>query len=166
MEFGPATRGLVLVVDSENDNRPGIRKLFGSLGFDVVHAFTGLVALELIQRLPQSFQLVLIDLALPGLAGQVVIDTLRLFRPELPVLCMSDARTVGAAVVPQRCLSRPLQAEELRMRLEGALSGADTEWEPVSRPTADAVVRARLRYAEGRGLAEAALELARGYAEG
>lgn len=162
MEFGSTARGLILVIDNGNGERRGTRKLLSSLGFDVVQASTGLAGLELIQRLPESFQLVLTNLTLPGLPGPIVVETLRLFRPDLPVLCMTEPHAGVPAGSPQRCLAKPLQAEELRMRIERALSGA-VEWDPETHPlAAEAVVRARERYEAGNGLVEAALELARG----
>ncbi|HET8625702.1 MAG TPA: response regulator [Gemmatimonadales bacterium] len=165
MEFGSG-RGLALVIDDEPDSRRETRRLLGALGFDVVHAATGLVGLELVQRLPESFALVLTDLTLRGVPGAVVVEALRLFRPELPVLCMGRARAVGVPALPQRCLAKPLQAAELRARVEAVLNGVPNEGELSSQPlSGEVVARAREQYAAGRGLVEAALELARGYSE-
>jgi DNA-binding response OmpR family regulator len=160
-------RGLALVIDGDNDGRRVIRKMLGSLGFDVVQASSGLVGLELIQRLPQSFQLVLIDVDLPGLPGAVVIETLRLFRPELPVLCMGEGKAVGVLAAPSGCLAKPLQVDELRLQLQAALTRTTQHWEAESgQHSHQAALRARARYAEGKNLVEAALELARAYQEG
>ncbi|MGH7516647.1 MAG: response regulator [Gemmatimonadales bacterium] len=162
MEPVSGSRSLVLVIADDNDGRRVIRKLFDNLGFDVVHASNGLVGLELIQRLPRRFQLVLIDLDIPGVPAVVIMETLRLFRPELPVLCMGEREAVGVLAAPERCLSKPLRAEELRPQVEAALAGAP-RWEPASGcATEPAVLRARARYAEGKRLVDAALELARG----
>jgi CheY-like chemotaxis protein len=162
MEPEPGNRSLVLVIDDDNDGRRAIRRTMGSLGFDVVQASTGLVALELVQRLPHSFQFVLTDLDLPGLPGALVMETLRLFRPELPVLCMGESKAVGVAAVPNGCLRKPLQEAELRRQLDAALAGARTGWTPFAGSVSEqAVTRARARYAEARSLVEAALELAR-----
>ena len=166
MEPGSANRSLVLVIDDDNEGRRGIRKMLGSLGFDVVQAATGLVGLELIQRLPQSFRLVLMDVDLAGLPGAVVIETLLLFRPDLPVLCMGEGKAVGVLAAPSGCLRKPLQPDELRLQIQTALAKAKHGWEPESRRHSEpATLRARARYAEGKSLVEAALELARGYQE-
>jgi DNA-binding NtrC family response regulator len=166
MEPESRNRNLVLVIDDNGDRR-AIRRILGGLGFDVVQASSGLVGLELIQRLPESFAFVLTDVELPGLPCAVIIETLRLFRPELPVLCMGEGKAVGVLAAPTGCLSKPLQAEELRLQVEAALAKATRSWEPASRSNADqAVLRARARYSEGKSLVEAALELARGYQDG
>ncbi len=162
MEPQSGSRSLVLVIADDNDGRRAIRKMFDSLGFDVVHASNGIVGLELIQRLPRSFRFVLTDLDIPGVPGVVIMETLRLFRPELPVLCMGEAKTVGALAGPRGCLVKPLQMEELRTQAHAALANA-APWEPGSdSPSEQAVLRARARYAEAKSLVDAALELARG----
>jgi CheY-like chemotaxis protein len=162
MEPESGNRNLALVIDN-NDDRRAIRRIFGGLGFDVVQASSGLVGLELIQRLPESFALVLTDVDLPGLPGAVIMETLRLFRPDLPVLCMGEGKAVGVLAAPAGCLSKPLQADELRTQVQAALAKSSRSWEPTSPSNADqAVLRARARYAEGKNLVEAALELARG----
>lgn len=156
----PFIRSLVLVIDVDHENRRAVRRMFGSLGFDVVQASNALVGLELVQRLGRSFQLLLIDLDLPGMPGTVVIETLRLFRPQLPVLCTGRGKTVGVPATPEQCLGKPLQLDELREKVAAALAKPTHQWTP---ETADVALRARARYAEGENLIDAALELARGY---
>ncbi|MGH7630052.1 MAG: response regulator [Gemmatimonadales bacterium] len=155
----------MLVIDGDSDSRRAVRRMLSNLGFDVVQASNGLVGLELIQRLPRNFQFVLTDLDLPGVPGAVIMETLRLFRPELPVLCMGEGKAVGVFAVPERCLSKPLRAEELRPQVQAVLADAP-RWEPgPGWATEQAMLRARARYAEGKSLVDAALELARGYRE-
>ena len=102
---------LVLLVDDDVDSRRHVRRLLELRGMEVVQATNGLAALELLQRLPRSFRVVLTELDLPGLPGLVIVETLRLFRPDLQVLCMSTGRvTFGRS---RRCLTKPLQSTEL-----------------------------------------------------
>ena len=148
---------LVLLVDHDVDSRRQVRRLLELRDLEVVQASNGLSALELVQRLPRSFRLVLIELDLPGLPGPVVVGTLRLFRPDLPVLCMSGDRvTIGRT---RRCLAKPLQGGELDMAL-----GESEAWEPEGlADVADgAAERAKARFAAVGDLIEAAMELARG----
>jgi DNA-binding response OmpR family regulator len=161
MRSGFSGEHLALVIDPDSGSRRSVRRLLGSIGFDVVHAPNGLVALELIQRLPETFRLVLTELDLPGLSGPVVRDTLRLFRPELPVLCM--ARTVGVSARTAGCLAKPLEPEALNAQVRAALAGASPAWEMGLSDSDDAVIRARACYEDGHDLVAAALQLARGY---
>jgi DNA-binding response OmpR family regulator len=163
MEAESGEHLLALVIDPDPGSRRAIRKMLAASGFEAVHAPNGLVGLELIQRLPDSFRLLLVDLELPGIPGAVVMETLRLFRPDLPVLCMATA-AVGAAVTAAGCLSKPVDPAELRTQIDAALAGAAPRWEPAGGATAaEAVLRARACYDQGKSLVDAALELARGY---
>lgn len=156
---GSNDRRLVLLVDHDVESRRHSRHLLELRGMEVVQASNAIAALELVQRLPRSFRLVLTELDMPGIPGAIVIETLRLFRPDLLVLCMSANRVAAGASV-QGCLNKPLQGSELELALEEGQSG----WVPqVREGISEAVVaRARARFAVVGDLVEAALELARG----
>ena len=164
MEPGSADHRLALVIDPDTACRGSIRRMLAALGFDVVQAANGLVGLELIQRLPESFGLVLTDLDLPGVPGVVVVETLQRFRPGLPVVCME--RSAGVAAAAAGCLPKPFDAGALKAQIESALAGTRSHWEGDTGIAAqEAVLQAEARYAQGKSLVEAALELARGFRE-
>ncbi|MBA3521306.1 MAG: response regulator [Gemmatimonadales bacterium] len=153
--------GLVLLMDNMFETRRASRHMLEQRGLEVVQASNGMAGLELVQRLPQSFRFVLVDLDLPGLPSAVVLETLRLFRPELPVLCMGEAHAAAAA----GCLTKPLREEELVAHLSAAVGSASRWVHPAGPRSEDAVARARARFAVIGDLVEAALELARGLPE-
>lgn len=158
--IGPNNGKLVLLVDYDVESRRQARHLLELRGMDVVQASNGMAALELIQRLPRSFHLVLTDLDLPGIPGPVVVETLRIFRPDLLVLCMDATRMAAGASATRRCLSKPLQGGEL----EAALMEGGRGWELeglLEIPDAVAA-RVRARFAVVGDLVEAALEIYRG----
>lgn len=151
---------LVLVIDEDPDARRAARAMLEARGYDVVHASNGLAALELIQRLPSSFQLVLTELDLRGLPGIALVEALRLFRPDLPVLCVTGKRSAAG------CLTKPLRPEELDLQLQALLETPGV-WDGGPESSSDeAVTRARATYASGGDLVGAALELARGLPQG
>jgi CheY-like chemotaxis protein len=152
---GRDNRGLVLLVDDDVESRRHVRRLLELHGMDVVQASNGIAALELIQRLPQSFRLVITELDLPGLSGVMLAETLRLFRPDLLTLCMSG-RAVAGSAVGRQCLSKPVEGAAL----QAAMLDAHLIQESDNLPEAW-VARARARYAMGGDLVEAALELSR-----
>jgi CheY-like chemotaxis protein len=148
-------RWLVLLVDDDVESRRHARHLLESRDLEVIQASNGIAALELIQRLPDRFRLVFTELDLPGISGAVLSETLRIFRPDLPSLCMSS-RAVPGAVDGRRCLAKPLQGPDLLAALEnGAIHDGGFAFPDVW------VTRARARYAAVGDLVEAALELAR-----
>ena len=60
-----------------------------SFGYLVTHAADGKSALEQVSAHPGRFQLVLLDLRMPGLSGEATFDKLRDLEPGLPVLIWS-----------------------------------------------------------------------------
>jgi CheY-like chemotaxis protein len=156
----PDGRRLVLLVDNDVEARRHARHLLELRGVDVVQASNGMAALELIQRLPRSFRMVLLDLDLPGVPGSVVVETLRLFRPDLPVFCMGADKAAPGASDLRSCLPKPLRDGALG----SALAEGDDGWKPrdEGRVPEAAAARARACFAAGGDLVEAALELARG----
>jgi DNA-binding response OmpR family regulator len=127
----------------------------------LVLARTGIAGLELILRLPDSFRLVIISLDLPGLSGEAVIETLRHFRPELPLLCLTNGHAATAVAVAGTCLPKPINDDQLATQLDGALAGI-ANFPPLVDVSPEAIARARARYASSGNLVEAALEVERG----
>ena len=154
---------LVMLVDDDMESRRQVRHLLELRDMEVVQASNAMAALGLIQRLPDSFRLVVTELDLPGISGAVLVGALRLFRPDLPVLCISGSRSEAGVPTVAGCLMKPLQASELHAAMEAVLGGIKTEWEPrfTEGLSESATARARARFAVGNDLVEAALELAR-----
>ncbi len=149
---------LVLVIDDDAHALGAVRAALEDRGYQVVHASNAMAALELIHRLPGTFHFVLTELDLKGFPALALMEALRLFRPDLPVLCMAGKRI---AALGNGCLRKPLVAEELDAQLvelqvgpkfDGGVGGTDDV----------TVARARARFAREGNLVEAALELARG----
>jgi CheY-like chemotaxis protein len=146
---------LVLLVDDDVESRRHVRHLLELQGVDVVQASNGIAALELIQRLPRSFRLVITELDLPGLSGVMLAETLRLFRPDLRTMCMSS-RAVAGNAAGRQCLSKPVEGAALQAAMLDGHFIQDSSTLPEAW-----VARARARYAMMGDLVEAALELSR-----
>jgi CheY-like chemotaxis protein len=87
----------VLVVDDEPAVRRFAAFVLARMGFEVVEAEDGPQALELFQRHADHIRAVLLDLTMPRMSGEQVLDQLRKLRPDLPVVLSSgfDARDVA-----------------------------------------------------------------------
>ena len=83
------TAATTLVVDDEPVVRHLVRRILEPRVCNVVEVEDGESALRLIQRRADSIDVVLTDLAMPGIDGFDVVDVLARHLPELPVLCMS-----------------------------------------------------------------------------
>jgi DNA-binding NtrC family response regulator len=90
--------GNLLVVDDDETNREVLATRLGSNGYAITQAEDGQQALGLIEQ--QRFDLVLLDVMMPGLNGLEVLQTVRRSHPltELPVI-MATARDSSADVV-------------------------------------------------------------------
>ena len=88
----------ILVVDDNADNRDLIRRRLEREGYGVVEAEDGSRALELIRQ--QPFDLVILDVMMPGLSGIDVLQTLRrrFSGAELPVI-MATAKNQSEDIV-------------------------------------------------------------------
>jgi DNA-binding NtrC family response regulator len=108
----PAT---ALVVDDEPMVRHLVRRILEPEVCGVVEVEDGETALRLIQRRPESIDLVLTDLVMPGLDGFDVAEVLARHHPHLPVLCMSgyvsDVNASRQLQVP--FIQKPFTADSL-----------------------------------------------------
>jgi hypothetical protein len=150
-------RGLVLLVDGDPRTARVVEPLAAERGLELVHARTGIAALEIVQRVGDSFRFAMVSLELPDIPGLVVIEVLRQFWAGLPVVCLTDVLT--AATAP--CLLKPVTSGPLAVEMDEAMAGTGGSSPSFAFPTA-AVARARARYESSRDLVAAALELARG----
>ncbi|MDZ7368374.1 MAG: sigma-54 dependent transcriptional regulator [candidate division KSB1 bacterium] len=113
----------ILIVDDEESFRTHLMKLFVRRGFAVADAATGAAALALAER--RQFDVVLLDIVLPGLDG---VEVLRIFReraPETQVIMMTGNATVSNAIASMKLgaydyLTKPFDPEELFILVERA----------------------------------------------
>lgn len=151
---------LVLLIDADPSTRRLVAPLLGTRGLELVQAREGLAGLEVLQRLPDRFRFVIVSLDMPGFPGVALIATLQLFRPALPVVCLTGAEPATAGT--GGCLTKPVQPEALRERVAGALDGVPSAGIDLERIRPQAVDRARAAFVASRSIVEAARELVRG----
>jgi DNA-binding response OmpR family regulator len=116
----------ILVVDDD----PGLRHLARSglqqRGYDVVLAEDGYRALELLREDARAVDLVVLDLAMPGLPGERVLETLRGLRPDLPVIISSgyssvESQTSWVAAGASAFVAKPYRIQDLALKLREVL---------------------------------------------
>jgi len=151
---------LALLIDADPTMRSQVRPVLEDAGLEIIHARSSVAALELLQRMRERFRLVLVSMEMPGLPGLVLLETLRLFRPHLSVLCLTRADAAGVGAAEPNCLPKPLRQDELRARLAEALAGTNgsAAGQPID---PEALARARATFAASGSLLDAARELAR-----
>jgi two-component system OmpR family response regulator len=108
----------ILVVEDEEHLAIGIKYNLEAEGYLVTTVGDGPAALAVFQENPQSVDLVILDLMLPGMSGYSVCETLRQQGNELPILMLS-ARTLtedrirGFDVGTDVYLQKPFELDEL-----------------------------------------------------
>lgn len=108
----------ILLVEDEDHLAIGIKYNLEAEGYDVEIVGDGRAALEKFQNEPQGFDLVILDLMLPGMSGYAVCESLRERGNEVPVLMLS-ARTLvedrirGYDVGADQYLQKPFELDEL-----------------------------------------------------
>jgi len=77
------TKASILVIDDEETIRLLFQETLGDSGHRVVTAETGCQGLELIKK--QDFDLVFLDLKMPGMSGTELFRRIKTIKPKLPV---------------------------------------------------------------------------------
>ena len=92
----PGLAGAVLIIDDEAEIRESLQTLLEMEGFAVETAPTGEAGLQRIGEHP--FDLILLDLALPGRDGMEILAEIRAHETRLPVIMITAYGTVENAV--------------------------------------------------------------------
>ncbi|MFK8000285.1 MAG: protein kinase [Polyangiales bacterium] len=157
----------LLVVDDNEDNRDMLARRLERRGFDVKTADCGETAIALIDSTP--FDLVLLDVMMPGMSGLEVLEQVRKTYPraELPIL-MATAKTSSEDVVEALRLgandyvTKPIDFPVVVARIENHLQ---TRKQAPSIPAAATSIPADGRVAPGQVL-DGRYEIVRTLGEG
>lgn len=115
----------ILVVDDEEDVARGASEALTSFGYEVTAVKSGIAALKLVSEQPHDYDLVILDLVMPGLSGQQTLTRLREINSHLKVLIASgympqmekDSLTTGASGY----LDKPFAVDRLLESVRGIL---------------------------------------------
>ena len=110
----------ILLVDDDRGFRVSTSALLREDGYDVVAAADGREAVDALRA--QPFDLMLLDLRLPGTDGIRIVEALRLWGEGLPILMISGFGTVEAAVEALHVgaddfLTKPVEPDVLSARV-------------------------------------------------
>ena len=115
----------ILVVDDEQEILNFVQTVLNRLGFEVVQALSGDLALDSFSKFTTPIDLLLTDVVMPGISGPMLVDRLLAMQPSLPVLFMSgyDDRQVvqryvlkeGFALLPKPFTMEALSAKVLEL---------------------------------------------------
>jgi len=131
---GSAVNANILLVDDD----PGLLRTIQLLledeaGHRVTTAASGEAALQLLER-TGGFDVVVSDVAMPGMDGIQLLGTIRERNPRLPVILITAYASVRSAVDAMRAgafqyLAKPVDPDELLLQVERALETSRLETE-------------------------------------
>ncbi len=117
----PAIR--VLVVDDEAAIRRALRPPLAELGFQITEASRGEEALQLLHA--GTFDVVLLDINMPGIGGIETLRRIRAFAPRLPVLMVTvregeEEKVEALELGADDYITKPFSIRELIARIRTA----------------------------------------------
>ena len=120
----------ILIVDDEKNIRLTLSECLQSKEYDIEMAETGEEALQKIKA--KDFNLVLLDLRLPGMDGMELLRRIHDFRPDIRVVILSAHGTIDSAVEATRLgavafLQKPFIPTEIRDLVQRALDSVTLE---------------------------------------
>jgi signal transduction histidine kinase/ActR/RegA family two-component response regulator len=121
-ETRTVTRGRVLLVDDDRDVRTVAAAMVAEIGFEVTAAATGEEGLEHLRT--HAFDLLISDVAMPGMNGVELARAARALAPGMPVLFASgyaDLQTFGHEISVDRLLKKPFRIAEVAALIQQVL---------------------------------------------
>ena len=115
----------ILIVDDEENVRYSFRKFFRDAHTSISEAQNGMEAINIIKK--ENFDLVLMDIEMPGISGLEAIQRVKAMQPNLPVIIMTafgtTERVIGAMKYGAfEYIEKPFDIERLKKLVKEALA--------------------------------------------
>src|SRR4030043_8602 len=116
----------ILVIDDGESIRDSMSQVLLKEGYRITTAASGQEGLELFGA--EAFQVVFVDLKLPGTTGLQVLSRIKEAGPETPVIIITGYASIESAVEAMKrgafdYMTKPFTPEELRVITKRALDG-------------------------------------------
>ncbi len=111
----------ILLVEDEENLHEALKLNLELEGYEVSSAFDGVQALKSIQQ--EYFNLIILDVMLPGIDGVSITETVRVQNNDVPILMLSAKdtsadRVLGLKKGADDYLTKPFNLEELLLRIQ------------------------------------------------
>ena len=116
--------GVILTVEDDDAIRRGIVDALAFAGYDTIEAADGDAGMEM--AIAREYDLLLLDLVLPGQSGLDILGRLRATRPTQPVIILTalgqeSDRVAGLKMGADDYVVKPFSVKELLARVEAVL---------------------------------------------
>jgi len=122
-----AERATILVVDDEEAIRKMMAKMLGNSGYTVLNASSAVEALSVCEEKSTTLQLVLTDVAMPGMNGFDLAEQIAERWPTIRVMFMSGCAndlSIRRQLYERPLLAKPFTRDELANKIRELLSMA------------------------------------------
>src|SRR6201986_1615146 len=111
----------ILLVEDEENLHEALKLNLELEGYEITSAFDGTQALKAVQS--EYFDLIILDVMLPGVDGISVTETIRVQNNDVPILILSAKnasadRVLGLKKGADDYLTKPFNLEELLLRIQ------------------------------------------------
>jgi DNA-binding response OmpR family regulator len=118
------SRARLLIVDDEANLRAGLRDLLSLMGYQVKEAASGHEALELLKS--QPYDLMVLDMRMPGMDGIEVMHRARQMRPDLSIIVLTAHASLESAIAAVKSdaadyMLKPFNIDDLAATISQAL---------------------------------------------
>jgi two-component system cell cycle sensor histidine kinase/response regulator CckA len=114
----------ILLVDDDAQIRSLVQDFLKMLNYEVILADGAGTALKILSEGDQRIDLLLTDVTMPGISGEVLAERVRAQMPSLPVLLMSGRTYVGKLEESGfRVVAKPFNIKEIQDAIEQSLQG-------------------------------------------
>ncbi|HEX3600524.1 MAG TPA: response regulator transcription factor [Lacipirellulaceae bacterium] len=167
------SRGRILTIEDDAAIRRGIVDALTFAGYEVLQYANGSEGCQI--AISREYDLLLLDMVLPGMTGLEILRSVRNARPTLPVIILSARgeerdRVSGLKLGADDYVVKPFSVDELLARVEAVLRRSparptDVEQLPIAGGCVD-FARREVRFEDGASevLSERELELLRYFA--
>jgi two-component system alkaline phosphatase synthesis response regulator PhoP len=119
--MNPEKKISILLVEDEQNLHEALKLNLEMEGYEVSSAFNGEQALKAIQQ--EYFNLIILDVMLPGIDGISIAETVRVQNNDVPILMLSAKITSADKVLGLKkgaddYLAKPFNLEELLLRIQ------------------------------------------------
>jgi signal transduction histidine kinase len=119
----PKESNRILVVDDEKVVREGCQRVLTGKGFEVLTAENGLEGMQILEA--EKVDIVLLDLKMPVLSGEEMLDRIQARYPDIPVIIITGHGTIDTAVECMKkgaydFITKPFQMDQFLLTVNRA----------------------------------------------
>ena len=123
--FSPEDKARVLIIDDEDDIRFALTRILNLEGYVAEEVSSGQKALALLQQ--NKYDLVILDMRMPGMSGLEVMEYISKYHPELLIIILTGQATLDSAITATKLecvvnyLLKPCRTDEFISAVKEAL---------------------------------------------